>query len=685
MKKSKKIVAILLSFLLVFNIVQHKEIEAEASALVFGTVTLGLVTMLVGAGIVLTNDDFTLNDLGEMVLVKEDYYSDYLESQVLENGEEFGGLIGSYNSFKDYLVDAVLAGSLTVSAFIVALNSDLNESYVSGATLPSFMTDDTYANYLGVNYLFETAVGEFYADREVSIPSDYDVLRAYQSTYYSTDYVMSTSNNYSVDVIKNSADSVLLLQTSILSWYYYGYDTVNNIVSRNFLEVTTYTSTGETTYTPSSNFRIIGDRTADLVPSHQSMTYLNLSNRDIYYYYGSIGDLINNGDGTYSFEDGVYFNSDSKYIVSDYADSGYVSPDISPTYEPLAESTVANVPNSVDVLTNDQVASYLDDMDNASSDEDKKDVAYTYQNTVINNYEDSSGDSTGDSDLPELDTSGIIAMLTSIFALIEAFFSGFFDTLMLRLGDLIGTIPATLLNIWQAIIDIPANVVNALGDLVDSVPALVANIADTVSTIPADIASYFGELIDTVPATLLDILDTIISIPSTIIDGIGDFVGSIPDILTNILDLVFSIPQTLIDLLQALLILLFVPSEDTIQLAIDLVYEKLPVIEQVQTFADDFQSALSGNGMELDFVVDMSKAEGTLIDWGDSKVNVLNVSYFARYKDLTDSIIIGVAWLVFGWNVYGYLPQIISASASLHLASARSSRNSSAGGKKEGE
>lgn len=135
---------------------------------------------------------------------------------------------------------------------------------------------------------------------------------------------------------------------------------------------------------------------------------------------------------------------------------------------------------------------------------------------------------------------------------------------------------------------------------------------------------------------ILSIVDSIVNLPSLIAEAIGDMLKS-----------------------------LFIPSDEAIETVRNKLDEKMPIIGQIKDFAIDFQTVLENPeaySSTLVFNVDMSKAE-TYWDYGGSKTNMLNLSWYFRYKDTVDSIIVGIAWLVFLWNLFGQLPAIISAVA----------------------
>ena len=155
-------------------------------------------------------------------------------------------------------------------------------------------------------------------------------------------------------------------------------------------------------------------------------------------------------------------------------------------------------------------------------------------------------------------------------------------------------------------------------------------------------------------------------------------ISSLADIATGIMDLPGLLVNGLLEGLAELLMSLFVPSPEAVASIEALVGEKLPIIEQLSLWLDGFKSVL-GNpddyASNLTFILDFSKAENIYADYGDSKVNFLPVEWYLKHKPMVDDIIVGIAWLVFLWNLYGRLPAIISAVSNFSYSSAKSAKD----------
>ena len=140
--------------------------------------------------------------------------------------------------------------------------------------------------------------------------------------------------------------------------------------------------------------------------------------------------------------------------------------------------------------------------------------------------------------------------------------------------------------------------------------------------------------------------------------------SSLWDWLQRLLDGILSIPSAILDGLSSLLQSLFVPSEAVLAETKTAYESKFVFATQIDTWIDDLMEIMSNPedyASNLTFTVDMSKATDTYWDYGDSKSNAFNMSWYMQYKDTVDDIIVGIAWLVLLWNLHGQLPSIISA------------------------
>lgn len=162
--------------------------------------------------------------------------------------------------------------------------------------------------------------------------------------------------------------------------------------------------------------------------------------------------------------------------------------------------------------------------------------------------------------------------------------------------------------------------------------------------------------------------DTDVSNPDKPIAGAGvldwlkgilkGLLDTIIALLTAIRDGILSIPDLIVKAIAAI----FVPSDTAVADVRAAIAARLPVIADVRGVLDNLVDLLqdpthASSALDLTTVVDFGKHSSG--SWGEAKVNLLDASWFLRYKSLTDDIIVGLAWLVFLWRLYGALPNII--------------------------
>lgn len=149
--------------------------------------------------------------------------------------------------------------------------------------------------------------------------------------------------------------------------------------------------------------------------------------------------------------------------------------------------------------------------------------------------------------------------------------------------------------------------------------------------------------------------------------------GSIWEALKGIWESIKGLGQSIIDGIIGGLQSLFLPSEESLNSFSGEVDEKLPIINDVQELGDQFVAAIENpaqavNDLRMTTVVDLGQGGGQIT--GNAQINLLDVSWYLEYKPLVDDVIVGFVWLVFLWNLFGQLPNIIHGGASaLHTTS----------------
>lgn len=153
-----------------------------------------------------------------------------------------------------------------------------------------------------------------------------------------------------------------------------------------------------------------------------------------------------------------------------------------------------------------------------------------------------------------------------------------------------------------------------------------------------------GNILDWLKSVLKGLLDAIIALLQAIRDGI------------------LSIPQAIAKAIAAV----FTPSAEATDSLQGIVAEHLPIAADLADISNrvvsTIESPSGSGGLGYTLSVDLGKHVGG--GWSDTVITLLDVSWYKPYKPLVDDTIVGLAWLLFLWNLYGALPSIIHGMAS---------------------
>lgn len=153
-----------------------------------------------------------------------------------------------------------------------------------------------------------------------------------------------------------------------------------------------------------------------------------------------------------------------------------------------------------------------------------------------------------------------------------------------------------------------------------------------------------GNILDWLKSVLKGLLDAIISLLTAIRDGI------------------LSIPQAIAKAIAAV----FTPSAEATASLQGIAAEHLPIAADLADISNrvvsTIESPSGSGGLGYTLSVDLGKHVGG--GWSDTVITLLDVSWYKPYKSLVDDTIVGLAWLLFLWNLYGALPSIIHGMAS---------------------
>lgn len=165
------------------------------------------------------------------------------------------------------------------------------------------------------------------------------------------------------------------------------------------------------------------------------------------------------------------------------------------------------------------------------------------------------------------------------------------------------------------------------------------------------------------------------------IDSLGDFLGGILNSLlgaleqvaytiASIMDFIIDLPFKIVELLGDLLKTLFVPKNDFFKDKINDFKSRFAFVNSISEIMEMLKDSFTSTDFGT-LEVDLGAAEGN-VDYG-GKVNVLDVSWYARYKPYGDSIISAFLWIVFVFNVYKQLPSIINGGGGAVVTVAKNS------------
>ena len=132
--------------------------------------------------------------------------------------------------------------------------------------------------------------------------------------------------------------------------------------------------------------------------------------------------------------------------------------------------------------------------------------------------------------------------------------------------------------------------------------------------------------------------------------------------LTGIWETIKTLPAKIGQAVKTGIEEIITPSEESFHKLKEKLYKTLPIIPFFMEWTGDLTYMLDNPeeyASNLTFTVDFDKAE-TFWDYGGSKTNMITLDWYFRYKDTIDEFIVGIAWLVFLWNLYGQIPNIIN-------------------------
>lgn len=141
---------------------------------------------------------------------------------------------------------------------------------------------------------------------------------------------------------------------------------------------------------------------------------------------------------------------------------------------------------------------------------------------------------------------------------------------------------------------------------------------------------------------------------------------TIPGLIQTVIDGITGLPAAIANAIAAI----FIPSDVAVEGIYSQFNDHFPLITGLQDWANNFHDILadpasSANDLGLTLNVNLgAKSDGS---YGSQVLPLINSDflslYVSKYKSNLDKIIVGFAWLVFLWNLYGQLPGILHGTS----------------------
>lgn len=272
-------------------------------------------------------------------------------------------------------------------------------------------------------------------------------------------------------------------------------------------------------------------------------------------------------------------------------------------------------------------------------------------------------------------------------------------TAVLVIGKDVAAIPDKLVNdLVDALPDVITGAVAAVfprvDEAIDAIIAFPGTIAGAVADAMADVAIDIPDIVVpeiTVPDIVIpDIVVPAIDIPDIVIPEITVPDIVMPDIVVPAID----IPDVNVTLnpayditvandftglgsiiaaaVQGVLEYCFVPDEAlTMEKAVE-VEEYFKFKDDIIAAVDDLKTMLFGITPSPILKIPIGKTESKKYNYGTGNYIIIDISWYARYKQFGDKIILAIVWALFLWRMFIKLPGIISGAEGSIVAADRS-------------
>lgn len=272
--------------------------------------------------------------------------------------------------------------------------------------------------------------------------------------------------------------------------------------------------------------------------------------------------------------------------------------------------------------------------------------------------------------------SKILAAINGLPAKILSAFSGKFMTAE-HLETLLNSIPVVLAGvISDAYTDSQISVLpGILSDVLSSVFPDAASAIKALIDLPAYIVSAVSGIQVKVPdiavpdivipeIVIPDIVIPDIVIPEIVIPDIAApdvFVDS-PDItIENMFD-VASLGDVISGSVEKVMTDVFVPSEELTLQRVGEMQEYFKFTDDMKEIISEFEKSVFGITPSPILKIPIGKPKSKKYNYGTGNYIIIDVGWYAEYKDFGDKIILAFAWVFFIWRMFVLLPGIISGT-----------------------
>ena len=249
--------------------------------------------------------------------------------------------------------------------------------------------------------------------------------------------------------------------------------------------------------------------------------------------------------------------------------------------------------------------------------------------------------------------------LVSLKTTLLAFKSSVEDSLLL--------VRTNLNSINKSVLDAKSELVTALTSLDDSVVSWGASLKTTLlafkSTVE-DSLSLMRTVLNSINKSILDtkavLQEFVQAFPQDFSDAIADQFPAIEEKLDAIIEkipvyedvIVVQKPQIEVEVgAETILVTDYATLNQAFQ-------AKLSWIPQIFNFLRELFNRIIYTGTPPKVPLRLSAATGS-IDWGEDTY-ILDLSWYEPYKPTVDTLVSGILWLLFGWNLYKRVPSILN-------------------------